>query len=300
MVYTEVKKKGKNKYYYRAKSVRKGDKILKERKYLGVNLSQKKLIQAENTADEKLSLLEYLLSPEELKFLEKLKKGYAKEPKLNLEQRYEAFCAQFTYDSNAIEGNTLTLQETAHLLFEKTVPAHKSLREINEALNHKQAFDFLLSYKKDITKVLINHLHRLVVKDTLKPDLQDQVGKYRTLQVYIRGVDWTPPQPKEVPKEMKSLLFWYTQHKKKLHPLILAAYFHAAFEGIHPFVDGNGRVGRLLLNFILHKNKLPMVNIPNKQRLIYYKVLEQAQRKDNLHPLIELLLSLLKTSNIQF
>lgn len=87
---------------------------------------------------------------------------------------------------------------------------------------------------------------------------------------------------------------------KKLHPIILAAYFHVAFEGIRPFVDGNGRVGRLLLNFTLRKNKLPRVNIPNQERFAYYKTLEQAQRKGNLRPLVELLLNILKTSKVQF
>ena len=85
-----------------------------------------------------------------------------------------------------------------------------------------------------------------------------------------------------------------------MHPLVTAAYFHAAFEAIHPFVDGNGRVGRLIMNFILHKNDYPMINIPNSEKIKYYKALETAQLKGNLRPFIELLLNLLNDDKILF
>ena len=215
------------------------------------------------------------------------------------EKKYEAFVSLFTYDSTNIEGNTLTLQETSQLLFEGITP-RKSLREIKEAINHKEAFDFILDYKNGISKEFILKLHNLVAKDTLKPELTNQEGKYRTLQVYIRGVEWIPPKPKEVPRGMGSLLSWYAKNREKLHPLILAAYFHSAFETIHPFVDGNGRVGRLLMNFILHKNRYPMINIPNKKKHIYYKVLETSQVEGNLRPFVKFLLDLLKENGIKF
>ncbi|MBU2496595.1 MAG: Fic family protein [Nanoarchaeota archaeon] len=297
MTYTEVKVKGDKKYYYRVKSVREGKKIKKERKYLGVDLSKKELKVVEKEADKELVVLSNILSNEEKKFLSEIKKEYSKEPKTNLENRYEAFCSLFTYDSNAIEGNTLTLQETSHLLFDKIVPA-KSLREINEALNHKKAFDYLLNYKGDITKSFICKLHELVVKETLKSGLESQVGNYRDVQVYIRGVQWIPPKASEVSKEMKSLLSWYSRNKKKFHPIVIAAYFHSAFELIHPFVDGNGRVGRLLMNFILRKNKYPMINILNRIKKKYYTALGKAQEDGDLKPFVKLLLDILKKSNL--
>lgn len=300
MTYTEVKIKNGVKYYYRVKSVRDGKKVRKKRIYLGKNLNKKELKKLEEKADKELLLLKNLLTNKEIKFLEKIKEEYMKEPKETFENRYEAFCAIFTYDSNAIEGNTLTLQETAGLLFDKRVPGQKSLREINEALNHKKTFDYLLEYKKDITKEFMCELHELVVKETLKPELSSQIGKYRTVQVYIRGVEVIPPNPSNVLKEMKALLSWYSKNKNKLHPFIIAAYFHTGFELIHPFIDGNGRVGRLLMNFILHKNKYPMINIPNKLKLNYYQALQQAQRNGKLRPFIDLLLSLLKKSRIRF
>lgn len=298
MVYTEIKENKGRKYYYRVISVRKGKKVEKKRIYLGADLDKKALLKKESEADKELKLLSSLLFEDEKAFLDEIKKKYHNEPQENFENRYEAFCSQFTYDSDAIEGNTLTLQQTSLLLFESIVPASKSVREINEALNHKKAFDFLLQYKGDINKQLILELHKIIVKDAIRKDLENQIGKLRTVQVYIRGAKWTPPKPEDVPNEIKALLTWYSRNKKKLHPLIVAAYFHAAFETIHPFVDGNGRVGRLLMNFILHKNSYPMINIPNKTRYKYYSALEKAQLEGNLRPFVELLIGILKNSEI--
>ena len=293
MAYTEIKQKNNKKYYYRVKSVRKGKKITKKRVYLGLDLKKDVLKKKEGEADRELKLLSSLLGDEEIKILDKVKKEYIQQPKENIENRYEAFCSLFAYDSTNIEGNTLTLQETSQLLFENRTPI-KSLREINEVVNHKEAFDYLLSYNKDIDKKFILEIHRLVTKNTLREELSSQIGKYRTVQVYIRGVEWLPPKPEQVSREMGSLLRWYSNNKGKLHPLILSAYFHSAFETIHPFVDGNGRVGRLLLNFILHKNKFPMINIPNKEKHRYYIALENARIEGNLKTFIEFLMELLK------
>ncbi len=300
MVYTEIKEINGRKYYYRVKSIRNKDKISKQRVYLGVDLEKNKIKEFEQKADEKLVALNYLLDKEEIKKLAKIKQDYKKEPKETFENRYEAFCSLFTYDSTAIEGNTISLQETASLLFENRAPSAKSLREINEILNHKKAFDYILSYKGEITKELILKLHELVVKDTLKPHLANQTGIYRTLQVYIKGTNWMPPKPEEVPAEISNLLNWYSRNKKSLHPLILASYFHVAFETIHPFVDGNGRTGRLLMNFILHKNGFPMINIPNSKKTKYYDCLQEAQIEGNLEPMLKFLFALLQEQNLRF
>ena len=299
MVYTEIKEKNKKRYFYRVLSVREGSKINKKRIYLGVNLNKSSLLNKEKQADKELMLLSTLLNEKEKEILESIKKEYASQPKANFENRYESFVSLFTYDSTNIEGNTLTLQETSQLLFENITP-RRSLREINEVINHKKAFDFILKNKTSLSKNLILQLHKLVVQNTLKPELENQVGKYRTLQVYIRGTNWLPPKPEEVSREMGSLLSWYSKNKKVLHPLVLAAYFHAAFEAIHPFVDGNGRVGRLLLNLILHLHGYPMINIPNKDKYIYYNALEDSQLKGDLRTLIKFLFNLLKEEKIRF
>jgi Fic family protein len=300
MAYTEIQKRGKNEYYYRVISIRNGDKVSKKRIFLGNGLTKDELAKAEKKADRELGTLDSLLTDEDIKVLEKIKKRYEKVPKITSDNRYEAFTSLFTHDSTAIEGNTLTLQETASLLFDEIVPSKRNLREINEVLNHKKAFDFILGYEKDITKKFICDLHRLVLKDTISKELEPQIGRYRTVQVFIRGLDWIPPEPKHVPKDMRDLLMWYSKNKGKLHPLVVAIYFHVGFETVHPFVDGNGRVGRLLLNFILHKNGYPMVNIPNVERHIYYEVLREAQVGGNLRPFIEFLKELLKENTVFF
>lgn len=299
MPYTEVQKRGNKAYQYRVRSVRKNGKVSKERIYLGVNLPKKTLAKREREADRELGVLGALLTAGEIAFLEKVKASFSNEPRSTRENRYEAFLSLFTYDSNAIEGNTLTLEETSQLLFEGLVPA-KSLREINEALNHRTAFDQILSFRGDITKRFVRRLHEMVVRSTLHPDLASQVGEYRTVQVYIRGAEWVPPGPRQVPKDMKVLLEWYTKNKKKVHPVVVAAYFHIAFEIVHPFVDGNGRVGRLLMNFILHKNGYPMVNIPNRRRRDYYAALRKVQVEGELRPFIALMLDLYQGNRIRF
>jgi Fic family protein len=296
-MYTEIQNKKNKRYYYRVKSIRDNDKVKKIKKYLGKNLSKEKLKKLEKEADKSIEPLNFLLNNSEVNKLEKIKEEYTKTSNSNYENKYESFLAQFTYDTNAIEGSTLNLQETSFILFDERTPKGKSLREINEVLNHKKAFDYLLNYKKEITKIFICKLQSLIVINTLREDLKNQVGKYRTLQVYVRGANFIPPKPEEAKKEMRRLLVWYTRNKNKLHPLILAGYFHAAFESIHPFVDGNGRTGRLLLNFILHKHNFPMINIPNSRKLEYYSCLEES-RKGNLKKFIIFLFDIIMSTKI--
>lgn len=298
MAYTEIKEKKGKKYFYRVKSIKRNNKTKKERIYLGVNLDKKKLKKKEREADKKLNVFDVILEDKDVKFLEGVKKDFAKEPKENYDNRYEVFCSLFTYDSTGIEGNTLTFEETSHLLFEGIVPKEKSMREIYEVINHKKAFDYLLEYKGDLNKEFILKLHELVVINTLRKDLVSQIGKYRTVQVFIgRSI---PPPAKEVPKKIASLLRWYSTNKKTLDPIVLASYFHTEFEKIHPFVDGNGRVGRLLMNYILHKHKCPMINIPKKRKFKYYEVLQKAQYDNSLRPFVKFLISILKKDKLRF
>lgn len=299
MTYTEIQVRGGKTYYYRVRSVRKDGRVGKERVYLGVNLAKKELAKKEREADRELRVLGAILTKEEETFLRGVRKAFLKEPRATFDNRYEAFVSLFTYDSNAIEGNTLTLDETSQLLFDGLVPA-KSLREVNEALNHKRAFDHLLTYRGDITKRLICQLHEIVVKDTLPKELSSQAGRYRDVQVYIRGVEWVPARPGAVPQDMKVLLEWYAKNKKRINPVVATAYFHTAFELIHPFVDGNGRVGRLLMNFILRKNGYPMINLPNRRKRDYYAALHKGQVDGDLRPFIELIMDVYKQSRLSF
>lgn len=299
MTYTETQVRGGKKYYYRVRSVRKDGKVGKERVYLGADLAQRELSRKEREADRELGVLGALLTKEEEAFLRDVRRTFLKEPRATSDNRYEAFVSLFTFDSNAIEGNTLTLDETSQLLFDGLVPA-KSLREVNEALNHKRAFDHLLGYRGDVTKRFICRLHELVVQDTLPKQLSGQAGRYRDVQVHIRGVAWVPARPEAVPKDMKVLLEWYAKNKGSVNPVVVAAYFHTAFELVHPFVDGNGRVGRLLMNFILRKNGYPMINLPNARKREYYAALHRGQVEGDLRPFIELILDVYKHSRLSF
>lgn len=297
MVYTEVQIKNGKRYYYRTKTVRKGKKFKKIRKYLGKGLTKEELKKREREVDKLLvAPLTKLLTRKEENALKEIKIRYTKQSKKNYQNRYEYFITQFTYDTNAIEGSTLTLRDTALILFDKITPSGKTLREVNEAINHKKAFDYMLEYKEEINKKFICRLQEIITENTLKSDLKDQIGVYRKVQVRIAGADFIPPPPNKVEDEMKSLLSWHHNHKKRLHPLTVAAYFHSAFESIHPFVDGNGRTGRLIINFTLHRNGYPMINIPNKRRGTYYSVLEDA-RKGNLRSLVKFLLDILMSTS---
>lgn len=300
MAYTEIQERGNKKSYYRTHSVRDGDRVTKKRIYLGSNLSKEELSKAELDADRELGILASLLTDEDIELLESIKQKYANEPNITKSNRYEAFITLFTHDSTSIEGNTLTLQETGSLLFDDATPTGKAMREINEVIGHKNAFDFMLEYDGDITRKFILELHSLTMRDAVDEKYKNQVGSYRKVQVFIRGVNWTPPSPEDVPNDMKDLLIWYSKNKDKVHPLVTAIYFHIGFEIVHPFIDGNGRVGRLLLNFILHKNGYPMVNIPNKEKNRYYKALQEAQMKGNLRPFIDMVLELMKKSDLLF
>ena len=300
MSYTEKKKRGGSAYYYRVRSYREGDKVKKRRKYLGKDLDPSELNIAEKEADRELYILKGLLSQSEMDELERIKTEYEAKSKISRKNRYETFVSRFTHDSTAIEGNTLTLRETAGLLFEGITPSSKEMRELNEVINHKEAFDHIISYKGDISRKFIFDLHRLVVKNTLSKDLEDQIGAYRKVQVYIRGVEWTPSAPEDVPSDIKELLSWYTRNEDELHPLVIASYFHTGFETIHPFVDGNGRVGRLLMNFILHRNGFPMINIPLARKLDYYECLERGQVEGDLRPLVKFLYDIISASDLRF
>ncbi|MFH1451905.1 MAG: Fic family protein [archaeon] len=298
MAHTEIKGRNNKKYYYRVKNIRIDGKVKKERIYLGVNLNELELAKKENEADRKLNIFEVILDKKDLDFLESIRRDFSKEPKSNYENRYETFCSLFTHDSTGIEGNTFTLSETSHLLFEGIVPKEKSLREINEIINHKKAFDFIINHKKDITKEFILRIHDIVMFNTLRQEYLSQVGRYRTVQVFVgRSI---PPKPSDVPNKMATLIKWYSQNKKILHPIILASYFHTEFEKVHPFIDGNGRVGRLLMNFILHKNLFPMINIPQKNKFKYYEVLQKAHKKNNIKPFITFLINILKKEKLRF
>jgi Fic family protein len=208
------------------------------------------------------------------------------------ERWYEWFSTIFTYNTNAIEGSTINLRETSTILFEGLTPSGKTMREVREVENHRRAFDYAMAYKGDVNRVFICKLHGLLSCGILE---RTESGVFRKVQVFVRGAEVIPPKPEALEKQFKELMLWYRKNKKKYHPVIVGAYMHTAFEGIHPFVDYNGRTGRLLLNFILMKNGFPPIVIEYKKRAEYYVAI-QAAINGKLKPFVRLVYRYLKKS----
>ena len=166
----------------------------------------------------------------------------------------------FTYSSNALEGNSLTESETKVIIEDGLTIGGKTIREHSEALGHSEAYTYLntLIKKNTITEHNILELHRLFY---YRIDAK-KAGKYRKQQVYISGTDYLPPNYREIPDLMKQLVLSISGLVKTLHPVTLAAKLHERIATIHPFVDGNGRTARLVMNLSLLQNGYPIVIIP--------------------------------------
>jgi Fic family protein len=187
----------------------------------------------------------------------------------------EQFRLEWTYNSNAIEGNTLNLRETELVLNRGLTIGKKSLREHFEVLNHGEAITLLesvLGKKKDLSEELVLSLHRLILKN-----IDDaEAGRYRRSNVMIVGSAHIPLQAVKVPKLMEEFFIWYKEHAHTFSPPELAAWVHYKFVHIHPFTDGNGRTARLLMNLVLMRNGYPPAVILTVDRKRYYRVLKEA------------------------
>lgn len=189
----------------------------------------------------------------------------------------EQFEIEMTYNSNAIEGNSLTLKETFLVIQEGITIKNKPLKDHLEATNHKEALDYLydlIEHDKQFTfsEHLIKSLHQLVTQTIEK----EWAGRYRNASVRIGGAKHQPPSALEVPRCMHELLEWVSKEQKKLHPIEFSALLHHKFVNIHPFFDGNGRTGRLLMNIFLLQKGYPLCVILKNDRKKYYQVLAQA------------------------
>lgn len=189
----------------------------------------------------------------------------------------EEFTVEYTYNSNAIEGNTLTLRETDMVLRGLTI-ARKPLKDHMEAVGHKEAFDFVCELVKDrapLTESIIRQIHSLALADK-----KEDRGVYRRIPVRIMGAHHIPAQPLLIQSEMEKLMADYAADER--HIVTKLAWFHIAFEGIHPFIDGNGRTGRLLVNLEFMKAGLPPIDIKFTDRLAYYDAFDAFHVKHDL------------------
>lgn len=189
----------------------------------------------------------------------------------------EEFTVEYTYNSNAIEGNTLTLRETDMVLRGLTID-QKPLKDHMEAVGHKEAFDYvreLVQEKAPISERVIQQIHYLVLADK-----KDDRGVYRRVPVRIMGAQHEPVQPYLIRPMMEQLLADFAASQE--HIVTKLARFHIEFEGIHPFIDGNGRTGRLLVNLELMKAGFPPIDIKFTDRMAYYDAFDEYHVRHNL------------------
>jgi Fic family protein len=223
-----------------------------------------------------------------VKEIDLLKKELRAFRKLDSYRIAEALELEYTYESNRIEGNTLSLKETDLVINEGLTISGKSMREHLEAINHKEAIEFikhLVVNKSSLTERNLLQIHGLVLRGI---DPQN-AGVYRKIQVMIKGSRHLPPQPYLLGKAMEDYFVWYHDHKKSMHPVLLAAEMHERLVTIHPFIDGNGRTARLVMNLILLQHGFVVANIKGdaRTRMRYYDSLEKAQADNDKTPFME-------------
>ncbi|MBS3176198.1 Fic family protein [Candidatus Woesearchaeota archaeon] len=290
---------GKKIKYYLAHSYREGVKVHKFRKYLGQDLTQEKLNERKRIA-EKLILeeihkyniikdpLSFELSKEEIKAIKKLESEIPLKISHLSERGWRVFSELFTYNTNAIEGSTLNQKEVKDLL-EKDKWPDRSKEDIAEAYGVDEAIQFIRGTKEHISIGLIKKIHGIIFKNS-KPfagKLRKKGEEVVVLDNEGNVVHQGAPQAR-ICHLLQELTEWCYKNKSKYPSLVLAAVVHNQFENIHPFRDGNGRVGRILLNNILIKHGLPPINIDFKNRMEYYASLRTYETYKDLKPTIDL------------
>tara|TARA_B100001971_G_C18176995_1_gene530495 strand:- start:181 stop:1050 length:870 start_codon:yes stop_codon:yes gene_type:complete len=259
----------KNGYYHLQFTFKKEGKTVSKEKYLGKSIPK-------NIEQIKEEFLRKVQGETLFRKLDKIKENYQKEwkryPESIKKKIKEELTISFTYNTNAIEGSTITLEETRELI-ERKISPNKPIGDVQETVNHAKIFSGIMEDKyKELSLNLIKQWH----KDIFKASKSDIAGKIRDYLVKVGGhifPDW-----QDLPKLLKDLFNWYENEKDKLHPIELAAKAHYRFVTIHPFGDGNGRISRLIMDYILIKNKFPILIIEYKKRASYYKALKKAQK----------------------
>jgi len=289
-MYVEKRKSGKNIKYYLVHSYREKDKVEKIRKYLGTNLSKKELEKKKEIVEKIiLELLEEINTKVFFftltkKQIEKLNEYKIKVVHLN-EKEWANFTEDFVFNTNAIEGSTISEEEVSEIL-------HKKKAENAEEIETKgvaKGLEYIRKTKEDLSLDLLLKLHKFCFDGS-----KDFAGKFRKVNVVVKNsagqVLHSGVLKEELRDYLNDFIEWYKENKNKFKPLVLAAIIHNQFEYIHPFQDGNGRVGRLLLNFILLKNNYPLINIMLEDRAEYYKTLQEYSKKDNLKSTLNFLI----------
>lgn len=214
--------------------------------------------------------------------IDQLKKQLDQIRKFENHRITEALELEYTFESNRIEGNTLTLRETDLVINKGLTVSGKSMREHLEAINHGDAIHYvkeLISRDAVITKKEVLSIHNLILRGIFP----GEAGRFRRIQVMIQGSDHMPPAPYLVEKQMEDYFIWYERNRLSIHPIVLAAEMHERLVTIHPFIDGNGRTSRLIMNMILLQHGFVIANIKgdNTSRYSYYEALDEVQTSGN-------------------
>ncbi|MDD4363902.1 MAG: Fic family protein [Atribacterota bacterium] len=301
-MYLEKRKVNNSVKYYLVYSYRDNDSVKKIRKYLGANLSDielnKKSVEMEDIIlneirKSNLNVFSFDLTKKQI---EKLNKLNSKIKVLHLtKKQWEIFTQYFVYNTNAIEGSTVQEDEVPKILDKKIAINSDEI----ETKGVAKAIEYIKKTKEDLSLNLILKLHLLCFKGS-KPF----AGKFReNINVVVKNssgeIIHTGIHYKDLMNSLNEFIDWYNKNKKNFKPIVLAAIVHNQFEHIHPFQDGNGRIGRLLLNFILLKNNYPPINILLKDRQKYYQTLQEYSKNDNLKPTLDFLIEQYKKTLMQ-
>ncbi len=256
------RKKGQEEFYSFQHSFRENGKVVTQEKYLGKNLPSES--ELEKIKKEMLKEKTIELS----KKLEKIKINFQKEwasfPPSAKEKALEQIAVAFTYNTNAIEGSKITLDETREIIEDQISP-NKSLRDIRETEQHAKVFLQMLSKKEKINKELLLNWHNQIFGES-KPDI---TGRFRNH--LVRVGEHLAPDWQDVEDLMKEFFTYANNKPKEMNIVEFAARTHYRFEKVHPFADGNGRIGRLIINYLLWQEGYPMIIIDYKKRKSYYK-----------------------------
>ncbi len=272
MVSIKRKRGGGKTYYYLRHTYRSNGRVLAKERYIGSKMPK-------NADEMKKDFLFEIYGAKWFSRFEEIRKNHLKTlramPESENEKNIDTFAIRFTYDTQRIEGSTMTLRETANLIENGISPRNKPVHDIKEAEANQRVFKEMLATGKDLSYNLILDWHRKLFLQT-KPDI---AGKLRVSDVRMSGSKFVPPTHLEVYPLMRRFFGWYEKNRTTMNPVELAAMVHLKLVTIRPFADGNGRISRLAMNFVLNKRGFPMQNIEYENRDSYYKALERAQTK---------------------
>jgi Fic family protein len=292
MVYIERFKVKGNTYYKLVHTVREKDKITHKTKYLGKILPPKeRLIQIEKEFLKEIKGQRYkYLSVEDFQKIEQKKEKSNQETKnlspLERKNRLEEFIIRFTYDSSKLSGVNITLRQTYLILREGIMPNDfKNLKTVKELENHEKGIIAITKYKGKLDLRFIKKLHTILmlgVDDSIAGKLRSELNR----NVKLAGTSYVPPKWDDLDKEIDNFFRWYKSENRQLHPLEISALVHLKIISLQPFVDGNSRLSRLLMNWVLWKRGYPLVDIPIEELENYYSALDKYQIEKDEKPFV--------------